>query len=547
MPIVPLRELGALGVNTDVDAYALPPQTFTFAANARFENKTITRGPICKTQGVLTSNLSPKYTISYKNSDGTSRYLIANFDGTITDWATHGFSGGSTENDVTATGWTPSDFDSPYTAAAVNDIVYLNRPDRVPWYMAKGGTKFALLPNWDPTWLCQSMRSVNGVLVALNVSKGGTNFPTMVKTSDFTTFGSVPQTWVGDETNSASENILSDLAEPLIDGWPLRTSLVLYSANETWLMTPTGDSQIFAYQRTFTNRGTLSQNCVVEHQNVHYVFGTDDIWKHDGYRDTTLANGRVRDFIYDNMVQAEITKCFTMHHPRLNEVIFCYVSNDPYVTFPASGTGGTPGCNRAAVYNYGSDCWYFYDLPYVTFGTLGVSITTADWNDLATTTWDSLGESWASLTNTSALTMLMVSPPQGALACAVRSFDVPGSSTALGTVDTAATANALLINDELDLDAMGAQLRGYKVVKTIWPVARFDPGSKALHFSFGSADYANSPPPVYSANQSYDGSTFYKLDFMTAGRFLSVQITYNDVKNFNLSGLDLDFDVTGSR
>lgn len=547
MPIAPLRDFGALGVNADVDSYALPNQALSFSANARFENKLITRGPISRTQGTLLTAPSPRHIRYFQDSIGDRVVVIADHGGNVITWAAIGFSGTSTETVITEPTWTTSKFESPYTSVIENNIMYLNRADRVPWFMSKDGTQFAKLTNWDPTWLCQSIRSCDGVLVAINVTKGSTNFPTMIKTSDFTVFNTVPQAWVAAANNSATENILADLSEPLVDGWPLRGNLMLYSNHETWLMSPTGDNEVFSYQRVFNNHGALSQNCITDHNNIHYVFGPDDLWTHDGFRDKSIANGRVRNFVFNNIVQSELNQCFVTLNPTLNEVMFCYPSSDPYCAFPVGGSVGFPGCNRAAVYNYAADTWYFYDLFYATSAVLGIGITnTPLWSDLSSTPWTSFTSPWASLLGTSSLTMLTVAPTVG-IQGAVRSFDVPHSASASGTIDTASSAPVQMSNMGLDTDTFGAQTRAYKVIKSIYPICRFDTGAQPMMFSFGSSDYASSPAPVFGTPMSYDGGVNYKLDYMSAGRFLSMTITYADTADFSLSGLDFDFDITGSR
>jgi hypothetical protein len=42
-------------------------------------------------------------------------------------------------------------------------------------------------------------------------------------------------------------------------------------------------------------------------------------------------------------------------------------------------------------------------------------------------------------------------------------------------------------------------------------------------------------------------TALYKLDYRAAGRFLSLKMTMNDYRQFSVSGIDLDLDVTGER
>ena len=556
MPIAPIRDLGSVGVIADRDPYDNPVAAFTFASNARFEDGRITRGPVFATVGTLAANAAPRYAFSYKQLAGTQQYHIANRDGTVTNWTAQTLGGASLETTISPVAWTPANSDFPYTSDEVQDVVYLNRPDHVPWYKPKGSTLFANLPDagglgWNSTWRCAAIRAVGGVLAAINVTKGATAYPTMVKTSDFMVFGSPPAEWVGSTTNSATEQIIADLAEPLVDGWPLRDKLMLYSENETWAMEPRYDSLMFNYRRLFTestSSGVINQNCVAEYNNQHYVFGSTDIWQHDGFNRKSLAAGKVRDFIYNSMDKTQSNLFFVDHNARLNEIMFCYVSNDPYCRYPNVALAG---CNRCAVFNYRSGTWYFYDLPYIVSGDLGISVTGTTYTGISPETYDSVVGSFSSFGDATKPVLMMVGTAQsgdyGSLACAVRSFDRIGQSATNGILDVPATAPVFLENQGIDLDGLQVELRGYKVIKAIYPEGRFTPDPGTLTFQFATKDGAGAPQSAYSDAMTYDGNALYKLDYTEAGRFLDMKITTSDIVAFSLSGMDVDLVKTGNR
>lgn len=551
MTTVPIRDLGQYGVITDIDPSLIPPNAFTMGVNARFDSNGISRGPVFRTAGTLVSNVNPRYAVSFRQQTDTSlnELLVCNDDGTVTSWEPTG-TGASTETDVTASGWTPSSqVAQAYTSTLINDIVYVNRPDRIPWYMPTQGTQMTPLPVWDPTWLCASLRSVSGQLVALNVTKAGTSYPTMVKTSAYMTYGSYPPSWTADPSNVASENIIADMPEALIDGCVLRDRMMLYTLNYTWIMEPTYDSNVFSYTRLFTNAGIINQNCAIEVNNAHYVFGNDDIWTHDGFQKSSVANKRVRNFIFQNLIRSQAWQFFVYHNPTVCEVGFCYVSGDAYCAFPVGGNYGYPGCNRSAVYNYRSDTWQFDDLPYVRGTAFGSSSTGVTYAGEGSATYSVLGGAYATQTDSSRLSLVTVGPSVSspALNAAVRSFEKDSSVFTSGAIDDPATANTIIENQYLDMDQVANEIRGYKVISSVYPNARFEKTGSPLMFSFGSADYANSPPPSFSAPMSYDGNINYKLDYMTAGRYLSVNISYSGTTDFLLSGIDLDLTVTGKR
>lgn len=556
MSIAPIRDLGAVGVIADAEPFDNDFKSFTFAKNVRFENKRISRGPLFSTTGTLALNASPRFAFSYKQLSGTNQYHIANRDGTITQWASAGLGVASTESTISPVAWVAANYDTSYTTTAIQDVVYLNRSDHVPWYKTKNGSLFAELPNvaglgWDSTWRAAAIRSVGGVVVALNVTKGATAYPTMVKTSDYPAFGLPPAEWVSSPTNSATEQIIADLAEPLIDGWPMRDRLILYTENECWSMEPRYDTLMFNYRRLFTKEsssGVINQNCVGENDNVHYVFGSTDIWFHDGFKRQTLAAGKNRNFIYNSMDKSQSAFFFVQPNPRLNEMMFCYVSNDAYCKFPAVAGAG---CNRAAVFNYLSGTWTFYDLPYVVGGALGVPFTGSTYTDMGSLTYAELSGAFSSFGDATKLALLLVGTAQsgsyGSLSCAVRAFDRVGQASSNGVLDSVACGPVYIENQGIDLDALEVELRGYKVIKSVYPEGKFTPDAGSLSFSFSVKDYAGASQSAYSDPQTYDGNGYYKLDFNEPGRFIDMKITSDDLVDFSLSGLDFEFTLTGKR
>lgn len=561
MALVPLRNLGQFGVNTDLDPLDLPITVFTAGSNVRFSDGKISRGPSFAKLGQYTEQTAPRWSYSYK-LQSTAKFLVMNEDGTVAEVYPDAPASPLDYTDISVSGYTPSTQTLPFTATMLSNVVYVNRQDRVPWSITPGSSAFVTLANWDSGWRCKALRSFNGCLVAINVTKGATEYPTMVKTSDFAGFGAVPGTWTASLTNSATENVLSDIAEPLVDGWTLRDKFILYAPNETWQMVPTGDAFIYAYQKLFSHWGVISQNCIAEVNNIHYVFGDDDIWMHDGFTAKSIASGRVRRFIYDNMVKAQSYQFFVWNNTNLNEVMFCYVSNDPYCAFPAEGSSG---CNRAAVYNWTYDTWYFYDLPYIVGGGFGEMYSAGGagvrYSDLTATSYETVSGAYQAVTDVARLFPMAVGrggtvvnqqlPLQtiGSWDAGTHlySFELVENIVGLGTLVDVVNAPVYLENLQMDMDDISKELRGYKVVTAMYPEGRIDNPSNPMSFWYGSADYSGQTAD-YGEVQTFDGQSLYKLDFNSPGRYLSMRMAMgNPVQKFVLSGMDLEYKVTGHR
>ena len=102
----------------------------------------------------------------------------------------------------------------------------------MPWAKTPGSADFSPLSNWSSAWQAKLLRSYNGALVALNVTKSGVVQPSLVKTSDIVSdVGQVPTSWDHTvTTNNATENLLLDLQGPIVDACVLGGSLIIYGS-----------------------------------------------------------------------------------------------------------------------------------------------------------------------------------------------------------------------------------------------------------------------------------------------------------------------------
>lgn len=535
MAIIPIRDLGKYGVITDLDPYDLPAQAWSMGVNVRFRNNRVSRGPVFRNADHLAS-ANPRFLVGAAPSSGLDLLFIGYLDGTVSR-----FQNGS-ELAYSVSGYTPSSSEGTWTSTTLAGVVYINRPDRVPWSFGPSDSTFNALANWDATWRANLLRTCGGSLVALNVTKGATNYPTMVKTSAFPLSGSVPASWDTTVANTlATENELAEMSGGIIDAQKLGSALVIYGEQEAWLMQADGSTEVFSYRKLPFNKGALNANCVFEIDGKHYVFGTNDIWSHDGYSETSICDGKTRDFIFNSINASKASRCFVAHNPRLQELHFCFVSGDGYAAF----LNTTNGCNRSAVYNYSTKTWAFDDLPCV-FSADNANLDIALEYATVTSTYDTIGGTYLDQEDGFKRTLCFVgeSNVQYSLSTSLYAFDPYGTGSQVAfAVDTAATAPVVLERNGIDLDDLGKELRGYVCLSSIYPQARLDAEALApITVYMGSNDYFTLDP-IYDEQQTIDTTTTYKLDYQSAGRYLAVRIVYPDYHPFSLSGFDMDLNV----
>lgn len=539
MSLPKLRNLGQYGVITDVDPYDLPPNAFSMAVNARFRNNRVTRAPVFRNVLGL-GTASPRYVSSSLLASGQDFLFLGYLNGTVTRYIS------SSETGYSVSGYTPVSAEAVWTSCHLADLFYINRSDRNPWVLLSGGSIFTNLANWPASTTCSLLKSYAGCLVALNVIESGTTYPTMVRTSSFALAESVPASWdyTTPSTNS-TRNILAEMEGPITDANVLGSALIIYGLEQTWRMQFDGSTAIFNYVKLPFAKGALNANCSIEVDGRHYVFGTDDIWMHDGVSEQSIADQRVRDFIFGSLSSLRAGRCFIAHNPLYKELHFCFSSGDAYAGF----NNGPDGCNRSAVFCYATQTWTFDDLPYV-YSAARANINSVVTYTTVTATYATIGGTYQDQDGSFKRTTIFVGDANTSynLTRSMYAFDPfgPGSQVAF-PVDVHATLGVTLYRDGVDLDDIDEDLQGYKQINWIIPQGRIDSNATAsMQFTFGAADGFNDAP-VFADWMSYNGDDLYKIDLNQAGRYLSYKVQFNDYHYFTLSGFDFSYQIAGER
>ena len=552
MAILKLRDLGKYGVIRDLVQFDIPLTAWTTAKNVRFTNNAIRRGPIFRRIIDLGTNV-PTFVDGIDPLSGndyiivgmnTGRVYVTQVDTTsplLTDNTNPDF---GTLVDITPTGFVNTNAYVPHTSCFLGDVYYINREDHEPWGLPRTAATLAPLTGWG-NWRCKTLRAYGGMLIALGVTKGAYEYPTMVKWSDYAVAGSFPNNWdEASTTSSAGENVLADMRNPIVDGMALRDKFIIYSTNEVWVMDQVGGSAIFSFRRLFDNVGAINVNCVVEVAGRHYVFGYDDIYVHDGVQKKSISLGRVREYVFRTIDRKYTDRCFVVHNSLLNEVMFCYTTEDDIIHFRPN-----EGCNRAVVYNYLHDTWTIYDLPHVLSAGNATLNTGLTYQRSGVVSYQDMGGSFLDKEDPYKKNLIMcgLADTRYGLGNKLYVFEPYETGNVSLPVDVPANAPIKLEKTGFDLDEVDAEIRGYKNTISLYPQGRVNDPEKPLVFSIGATDYADVVPEFQEAQGFTGGTGNYKIDTRMAGRFLAMKIDYDSYKDFSLSGLDFDVIITGDR
>jgi hypothetical protein len=540
MPTFPVRGLGSTGIVTD----AFPSDvenvgTFTGGVNVRFKNGRVSRGPICRTVATLPHEPGHVFSIPPGATGYDEVLTVADDFGSIYRL------NGSTFENLTPSGHVGSVGPQSITSCALGGIAYVNRESHVPLYKGAGDGAFSAIPQWSPDDRCKVLRAYKDQLIALGVTKAGVYYPTMVKWSDFSYYGAPPQSWdTGSTTNSAGENIVNEMQHQIIDGLSLRDSFVLYCTASVWLMDYVGGNDIFTFRKLFDEVGVINPNCVVQVGGLHYVFDRNDIYVHDGVSPKSIADGRVKEFIFDALDYSRFHHCFVQHDARLTEVRFTYPSGDSFVGFH----NPTTGCNRQAVYNYSNDTWSFYDVPNVVGCTKASLLSGANWDTDLNTTFEGAGGLWMSAEGDEDRHCLLVSrsdPTVGLLSPKLFGFDLLTGGRLAQPVAAETVRPAQVERIGIDLDSQGKNLTQYMNLQAIWPQMSAEHPDDC-YWQFGATD-VGTREPSWSNPASFDPRAETRIDINEAGKYLGYRFQCGGASDFQLSGFDVQLVTRGRR
>jgi hypothetical protein len=378
--------------------------------------------------------------------------------------------------------------------------------------------KFIDLANWPANTYCKSLRAFRNYLVALNVTKAGTNYPFMVKWSHPADPGSVPSSWDHtDATKDAGETDLAEGTDPIVDGLQLRDAFMIYKEGSCWRMDYTGGAYVFRFSKVLGTSGALNRNCIVEVDGFHVVLTGSDVVVHDGQSVVSVLDKQTRRYLFQNIDVDGAGRCFVFKNPFFNEVFICYPSI------------GSTSCDMAMVWNYVDKTVSFREIPnlhHAGFGPVDNGLQGLWSQDSAP--WDSDLSLWGGpdFVPGTARTIMASANTKLYLLDASSSFD--------GYIPSAYLERRGL--------SFGAPEQ-FKLVRGIRPRIVGSTG-QTVNIRIGSSDDPYVAPTWGPLMQHTIGQTVAN-DCLVSGRYIAVRFETGSAYQWRLDSYDLDIELQG--
>lgn len=385
MALVPIHNIGAAGIITDIPAYELPPEAWTAGENVRFHNgrvsKILGHQAVFGTPTVAPLWITPMYTPNqaYWVYGGLQKVYVTNM------LNHYNITRQTTGVDVNYSAM----LDTKWNGGSLNGIGIFNNgiDDPQMWNPPETSQKLVVLSNWPANTKAAVIRpAFQYFLIALNITEAGTNYPQVLRWSHPAAPGAVPSSWdYTDATKDAGRTPLADTPGNLLDFAMLGRIGFIYKEDSVYTMQFVGGRNIFKIDPLYTDVGLFARDCVKAFRGKHFVVTTDDIIIHSGGAYTSLLTERQRIALFERIDTTYRSRSFVMPNYSKNEMWFCYPEAGQILP------------TRALVWNWDrntlGDRQLGGQISFATFGVVTSNVTDNTWNsDFGT--WDSDSSIW---------------------------------------------------------------------------------------------------------------------------------------------------------
>lgn len=524
MPLFPVGEVGKVGLIADLKGHELPPNAWTSLQNARCAADGIAKIPGERTV-LAAPTVRPYWLLPVPRP--TEYFWIAAGLAKV-----YAFDASTSANITRQTAAVDVDYaataQETWSGGVLGGVPVLNNGVDVPQMWTPGlGNKLVALSNWPVSTTAKIFRTFRNFLVALDVTKSGTRYHTLVKWSHGADAGAVPSSWdETDATKDTGEYPLAETAGACIDAVPLRDSLVIYKEDSIWTMQYIGGVFVMKFASITTGQGMPTKDCAVQFRpGKHLFWSGDDLIMHDGQQMESILSDRVASVI-SGVDGSNYQSAFMVNNALQQEVWFCWGED-------AANTGLA---TKALIWNWKFNTFSMRDLNLTAFiapGFIDESATGAAWG-ADSETWDADGASWDAGLSTRAQAQLLSAQT------VLRRLDVDN--------DFAGTDyQALFERTGLGVPLKEGQppdISSWKLLRQVWPRVSGMVGA-TVWVTVGSQASVDAPV-VWAAPQAFVIGTSSKVDCLVSGRLLAIRFAYTGAGDFAVHGYSLDVEFLGT-
>lgn len=512
-----LKNLAKPGFVTDQPDLDLPSGAWTDSRNVEYRD-----GAAEKCQGYIQAlgELSVTAIWAAQIGDGTNQFWA--YGSSTVMYATDG----SSHADITGAITLGATEDLNYSGGAFHGYLLVNDGVAIPQSWAPGlANNLVSLSAWPAVTLtCKVMRPFKDFIFAFRVTESGSYNPRELRWSDRAPPGALPSSWdFADPTNQAGKNELGQTTDAIVDGLPLRDSLIIYKENHTWIADYIAGDDIFGFRQVFSQLGMLSERCAIARTSQHIVWTDQDIVIHDGNSAQSILDGRARRWLFNRINTNRYKRCYAVADYRKRCAYFC---------FPETGQDWP---TMALMWNWHEDTLSPYELGGPkTWADTGIVAGTGTTFNADSGNFDDTSGNFDDETYSPFAGYMLFTDAQRN-----RAYQGNTGETYNGTPMTCYAERTGITKD----------LQGLRRIKRLFPKVIGTAG-ETLRFYVG-VRAAQNAAVMWHGPYSFVIGSDYKIDLGRgrgiSGRILDFRVEYSGAGTFRLHGLDIDHHADGLR
>jgi len=401
--------------------------------------------------------------------------------------------------------------DDRWTGGVLNGVLILNNPVNGLYYW-----------NGDPTTRLRKMPGYTGTASCVRVFKNYLVFLDgfNVSWSNAAEPGAVPTQFTSTATNDAGTQPLAETAGKMIDCLPWGDSSIIYTQDARYAMSYIGGNFVFQFRRLPPGGdGLLARGCIANTPKGQVFLSNGDVKIHSGGEAVSLAEGRIRKWLFSTMDSTNAQRSFVCLNPQKCEV---------WIVFPSYGQ---TNCDTVVAWNWIDSTWAIFSISSLTYGTAGLIATglnAGTWTS-DTDSWESDDSTWSEneYSDNESRLILSTSTPKIGLA--------DTGTTDFGTSITWSLEKTGIALDDPD---------SVKVISATRPQVDSISGT-AFSVQHGTSMTADSTPTYSNAITYTVGTSNWANAFSTAGRFAAVKYSGTQYARISFRSFDIDLKKRG--
>lgn len=372
--MIDIGKLDRGGVNVDIPAYRLPPNTFNDVLDVDFEQGKIV--PAVKEVGVFAGTEgNPVYLEEVEGVDRVFNFVY------FLNEAAFVWSGGAFHEITNLNGMGVASEVNRWNGGFFHGWWVWTNGDGVPqkWNPQNPLALMQDLDNWPSSVRIRFIRPYLNFLVGFSYTSTDLGFSKQtVYWSDQADPGILPSWDLTDPTTKAGVFSLTADSDPIEGAAELRGEMFIYKRSSVWVMRYIGGTFVMNFALRFSERGLLNSRCVVALEGAHFCIDRAGFYFHNGVSITPVGEGVVWEYFSDQFSEETLFSLFVEYEEAKNRLWVFY------------STRNSIFADRVLIYDMKNQTWTFRSVQQAACAVRGTMKKIG-----AASPWDHFQRIWA--------------------------------------------------------------------------------------------------------------------------------------------------------